>query len=445
MAWWSLARDRIGLTLVWALAGLTHLPSFLISVVSWTIYALVLLRRQPWDKRLSVLLCAPLGWGLAAFFLLPAVLEQRYINIDYMLASQAGFQASLVNLVTLAMQGIGDIAVRQWLACLAFAGIAWVGFSGHPRQSSQRQTTVVLLATVVGLVLLMSEWAWPIWMLNPVLQKIEAAVRVNQMVYLIEAALCAIAIQSLSLFPGQSAPSPVNASQVHTPQGQQRWLRRFWRTAALVVVGAILLSNFHFGYTLMRKSPTLYSGGRGVVVNRPWIERIVHDPYSDRLIDVPEYRPRLQTDEGADDTATAYIKEQYNPEGFPVAQETVSGFLPTPQPDQPRIVLAQGDGEVEIADWSSYRRQFSLVARTAVTCVLRIYAYPGWQLYLNGVAVDTQKAEDGRIQFLVEPGEYDVAVIYQLTPAFKLGLAASGLSVIVLVGLSYFWRSQAFP
>ncbi len=409
----------IWLTGVWALVALTHLPSFLIVAVGWTFYTLVLLWPHPWRVKLRILLCAPLGWGVVALFLVPAVLEQRYINIDYMLASQAGFKTSLANWIELAKGGVGDIIVRQWLAYIAFAGIAFVGFARRP---AQRRITAILLATVAGIVFLMSDISWPLWAMNPVLQKIESAVRLAQLQYLAGAALCALAVLSLCNFTGS--------------------LKRFSQLLCLAIVGAILLSNFSFGYQMARRNPTLHSGGSGIVVNRPWLEKIVSDPDRDHLIDVPEYRPRLTGDqvEKAD-----YVKETYTPEGFPEIKATVSGPLPTPQPNQPKIELVKGSGEAKVIDWSSYHRRLTLNALNPVTSLLRIYAYPGWQIYVNSEKITTQTAFDGRIQFTVAPGNYEVDAIYEKTPAFKLGLALSALSGLVWSALSYYWFMSSHP
>ncbi len=413
----------IWLSLVWALAALTHLPSFLIFAVGWTIYTLALLWPQPWRMKLRILLCAPLGWGLAALFLVPAVLEQRYINIDYMLDSQAGFRTSLANWVELAKGGMGDIIVRQWLACIAFSAIAFAGFVRRP---AQRRITMILLVTVAGLVFLMSDVSWPLWALNPVLQKIESAVRLAQLQYLAGAALCALAVRSLHNYP--------------------RPFNRFSQLLLLTVIGAILLSNFSFGYQLMRKSPTLHSGGNGVVVNQPWLEQIVNDPDSDRLIDVPEYRPRLPSQLASDAADKAnYIKETYTLEGFPEVKATVSGQLPTPQPNQPKIELAQGSGETTVIDWSSYHRRLTLSALTPVTALLKIYTYPGWQIYANGEKIATQTAFDGRIQFTVAPGNYEIDAFYKKTFSFKLGLAISAVSSLVWLALSYHWVRLSHP
>jgi hypothetical protein len=410
-----------GLALVWALMALTHLPSLLISATAWLIYTIIWFHQshQSWQVRLRIWLAAPLGWGLAAYFLIPAVLEQRYINIDYMLASQAGFRTSMPNLVAIARQGLSDLSVRQWLACFSFAGIALIGYSQHPRQ--QRTVWAVLL-TAVGVVLFMSDWAWPVWEINPVLQKIESSVRISTVLYLSEAVLCALAVQSL---------------QYH------RWrLKRFSQMLMLVIVCAILFSNFKYGFQFSRKNPGLHSSGNGVMVNRPWIEKIINDPFSDRLIDVPEYRPRLSQNQSLENSS--YIKEELTKDGLPVVRESVSGLLPTPQLNQPQIEIAQGKADFAIASSSSYHRRFNLTANEPTTVIARLYYYPAWHLYLNGAIHPIEKASDGRILFRVAAGQYDIDLVYQKTPAFKLGIALSLLSLIALIGLAYAWKPRKF-
>jgi hypothetical protein len=407
------------LVLLWLLVALTHLPSLLIYAIAWMLYSLPLLWQQPWDIRLQIWLTALLGWGLAAFFLIPAVLEQRYINIDYMLASQSGFQANMYNLVETVQIGWRDIFFRQWLACAAFAGIAAVGFVRLPQQ---RRLTSLLWLIAMGIVVLMNDLSWPVWKVNPILQKIEYAGRIDRILYLVEASLCALAVQSIE----RPAMRLNRASQV------------FSKTLLFVIVCAILLSNFKFHHDSVRRLPGLYSSGNGVMQNRAWIERIRDNPYRDGLIDVPEYRPRL--DDGANGAeALSFVKETLTEGGLPVSPQRVLGRLPTPQPNQRRFEITQGKAEVSITHWRSDRRELSISASEPTTVVLRLYAYPSWHLYLNGAPHPMAKAADGRLQFEVPPGRFDLVVRYEKTRAFKLGLAVSGLSAIAFSALSYHW------
>ncbi len=403
--------------------ALTHLPSLLIYAIAYMLYTLKILWHHPWKTRLQIWLTLLLGWGLAAFFLIPAVLEQRYINIDYMLASQSGFEGYMLNVFETIGRGLGDIALRQWLACFAFAGIATFGFSKAPQK---KRSVGVLLLTAIGIVFIMSDWSWPLWKINPILQKIEYSGRVDRLLYLTEAALCAFAVQSL--FP-------------------QRWWvdaftlrgfsKKFFRVLLFVVIAAILAGNFKYNHDYVRNFPGIHSGGRGVIWNRVWLEKIIYAPYSDDLIDVPEYRPRIDESE-----TPTFIKEEQSGEGWPAVKESVSGALPTPQPNQPFFEIAAGDAEIAIAQWDSYHRRLTINASEPTTAILRIYFYPGWHLYLNGAAHPVQKAFDGRIQFEVEPGQYEMDVVYEKTLAFKLGIAASLISAIASLALSYHWIKQ---
>ncbi|PZO14335.1 MAG: hypothetical protein DCF25_15035 [Leptolyngbya foveolarum] len=416
-------RYRLALSLVWMLVALTHLPSLLILAIAWTFYTLPLLWHQSWKVRLQTWIAAPLGWGLAAGFLIPAILEQRYINIDYMLASQAGFKAEMPSFVEIAITGFSSIFFRQWLACIAFAAIAWIGFAKQPQQ---RRNTSILLAVALFIIFLTCQVSWPLWQLNPILQKIELSERLDRLFYMVQAALCAVAVQSLLL----------SRSQARESQTGHR--RRFIRVLLLAIVCAILFSNFKYSYQLSRRFPGLYSSGNGVMLNRSWIERIVRDPFSDGLIDVPEYRPRLENNA----IASTYIKEEQTNEGYPALSTTVSGALPTPQPHQHRVEVSQGEAKVKIADWRSYHRQLEIDAQEPSTVILRTYRYPAWHLYVNGSAHPIEPASDGRIQFRLPTGQYEVALVYEQTLAFKLGLVVSGLSAIAFIGLGYHWMIE---
>ena len=430
---------RIVLPVIWALSALTHLPSFLMYVVGWSAYSLKLLAGESWTTRLQIWLCAPLGWGLASFFLVPAILEQRYINIDYMLASQAGFQSAMPKLLETARQGLASIAVRQWLACFVLAAIAWVGCAQTPtpakrsqeslvpsqlpakraQQRCYRRTALGLLLTAVFIIFLIHDWSWPLWKLNPTLQKIESSGRVARLLYMTEAALCAVAVRSILSHTGR--------------------FKRLSQGICLTIVCAILLSNFKYGYQLVRQTPGLYSAGNGVVWNRPWLERIIHDPYSDGLIDVPEYRPRLVAA-----ASSTYVKESHSQAGLPEARTMTVGALPTPQPQQPKVEVVTGAGRADILSWHSYHRRLRLQASSQVTYILRIYSYPGWRLYLDGQAHPIRQSADGRIQLQVEPGTYIAEVVYEKTLAFKLGIATASMSTVAFFGLSVLWwrRSQ---
>jgi hypothetical protein len=404
-----------GLTVVWALVALTHLPSLLIYTVAWGIYTLIDLRHASWRQRLQIWTSAPLGWGIAAFFLVPAVLEQRYINIGYMLASQSGFEAKMPQLQTLLADGWDSIFVRQWVWAGAIAAIAWLNFTRYPQQ---RQKTLILLATSGFIVFLICDASWFLWQYLPTLQKIESSGRLDRLLYFTEAILFTLAIQSVFVQTGR--------------------FRQFSQTISLLCLAAIALSNFHHNHQQVRDFPGLHSSGNGVMENRPWITKIVENPFQDNLIDVPEYRPRLvdKSNPNSRGEFLQYQKEIQTNEGLPATLTTTVGSLPTPQPNQPQIDLRFGQGTVKELDWQSYQRRFQLVATTPLTIRLRVYAYPAWQLRLNGQLTAWQISPDGRISFQVKPGNYAVELRYEKTTAFRLGLCLSASSISIFIWLS---------
>ncbi|MFK8185953.1 MAG: 6-pyruvoyl-tetrahydropterin synthase-related protein [Phormidesmis sp.] len=407
----SSGRWRAALAMVWGLVALTHLPSLLIYAIAWIPYTLYLLRQQPWSIKICIWLSALIGWGLASFFLIPAILEQRYINIDYMLASQDGFEAAMMNVMDTVRQGWGDRIVQQWLACIALSLIAAVGYLSRPKQ---QKTVGIVLLVAIGITFLISDWSWPLWKIAPVVKKIEYSTRIDRLLYMAQAVLCALAVQAL-LRPQWAVRQAV---------------KRFGQALLMVIVCAILFGNFKAHHLEVRKFPGLYSSGNGVMLNRDWIETIVHDPLSDRLIDVPEYRPRL-----AASAPQTFIKEVHTGAGLPEITATVSGSLPTPQPNQPKFEIVEGDADVVVLDWQSEQRRLNINAKTEASVILRVYNYPAWNMAIDNEPHPIQTAYDGRIQFDIAPGQHEVILRYGLTSALWLGIVATILSAVAFVGI----------
>lgn len=407
---------RRALTLVWMLVALTHLPSLLIYAIASFPYTLFRLRHQPWRVKVPVLLTAPIGWGLAAFFLVPAILEQRYINIDYMLASQDGFKSAMMSVTDTLRDGWRNRTVQQWLACLTFALIAAVGYE----QPKSRKAVGIVLLIAIAIVFLISDWSWPLWKIAPIIKKIEYSTRINRLLYLAQAALCAMAVQALI------APRKLTLRKLTLRKLTLR--KRLVQVSLMAVVCAVLFGNFKAHHLEVRKFPGLYSSGNGVMLNREWIETIVSDPFSDRLIDVPEYRPRLAVEQN-------FVKEVQTGAGLPEVKSTVSGSLPTPQPHQPKFEVIEGEATVETLAWKSEFRKLRVDAKTDASIALRVYAYPAWRMAVEGERYPTQTAYDGRIQLALPSGQHEVTLSYGMTPAFWLGICASALSGLAFIGI----------
>ncbi len=101
-----------------------------------------------------------------------------------------------------------------------------------------------------------------------------------------------------------------------------------------------------------------------------------------------------------------------------------------------RSHVASGEAEVQIQQWRSYKRSFSIEARKASTIAIRTYYYPAWHLYVNRQSYPIDVSDEGTIQLSLEPGSHTVELYYQWTPSFKTGLAIGFLSLSTLV---FYW------
>ncbi|RMF25669.1 MAG: hypothetical protein D6756_05170, partial [Cyanobacteria bacterium J083] len=61
------------------------------------------------------------------------------------------------------------------------------------------------------------------------------------------------------------------------------------------------------------------------------------------------------------------------------------------------------------------------------------YYLPAWQLYVNNQSHPLALAQDGTMEFNLQPGSYQVKLIYQWTKAFTIGVILSFLSFLFLV------------
>jgi hypothetical protein len=75
---------RVFLTLIIAFISLTHVPSLLICTIFLLLYTISFLFVHLWKAVLSVISSIFVGFGIASFYLLPAILEKSFINTEIM-------------------------------------------------------------------------------------------------------------------------------------------------------------------------------------------------------------------------------------------------------------------------------------------------------------------------------------------------------------------------
>ena len=386
LLWWLTERSlshskwRIGLGLCWTIIALTHTPSLLLCTVVWLPYTLFFLLNTSWKAVMGTIFSAGMGLGVASFYLLPAILEKRFVNIEIMKGVHQGIPATLLGfgLSLFPNNHISRIFLHQSLAIILLMIVAFLGYRPW---SVILNKTCYWLFFALALAFLMSSWSEFIWQASPTLQMVQFAWRLLQIFSFVGAALCATVVSGIL---------------------QLRLRYRF--LLSLVIMG-ILLMNFRYSYQLSRKYITLRNPGRGSIEHLEHIITILNDPYTGKLRDVEEYRPLIEG----------------------------SSSPPVPIIGQPKLSVLKGQATWQIQQWGSYQRIFSVTAETLATIRIRTYSYPAWHLYVNGKSYPLSMAEDGTLALQLEPGSYQIELRYQWTIALILGVILSSLSFVALL------------
>lgn len=377
----SSSKWRLSLVLAWAGLALTHVPGLLLCAVIWVPCTLLALLNKPWKTVVATILSAGIGLGIASIFLLPAIWEQSFFDIEFHTKYVGGISSNLIGIgmPLFPFSRITYIFTHQVLAIVILTVTALVC---SRLNNSPRREIWYWFGFALILAFLMSSLSEPIWLASSTLQKIQFAWRLLTFFSFVGAALCAITVREVLK------------------------LRFSFKLLLTPVIIGILLINFNYSYKSSHEFIALRNPGRANIDHLVYIKRILDDPYTDKLRDYAGYRPALKN-------------------GRPSP--------PTPVIGQPRISLIDGQAQIQIEQWISYERSFKITASEPSTIRVRTYYYPAWHLYLNQKPHPIAMADDGTMKFQLEPGIYQVNLRYQWTPAFIAGGILSILSIIVLI------------
>lgn len=391
---------RVFLALFVTIVALTHTPSLLIYAIAWFIYILLQFINKPFKNVILTIIAVVLGLGIASLYLLPAILEQKYVNIDYQFGSKGGFLT--LNMSNLFKSGWSDPNFKNLTATIALALISLICWW---RNKQEVRNILGWLAFILIVFFMISNWSEFIWYSSNTLLKIQRSGRLFGLFYFGQAALVAIAIKGIFNLNWQ------------------------WKFFPLIIILSIFLMNFQYGYKISRQSPGLHSPGKGKVFIKEWMEIALFDPYSDKLIDVPEYRPLLPN---ANTNFAPDIRERYTNQTPIPYVEGGEAYFPVPQMETPKVAVIRGEAEIDMEKWSNYQRNFNIKATQPSIIKLRTYYYPAWKLYVNGQSYPITMSDDGTITLEVKPGDYQAELSYQSTNAFNIGKILSLVSLIAL-------------
>jgi hypothetical protein len=112
-----------------------------------------------------------------------------------------------------------------------------------------------------------------------------------------------------------------------------------------------------------------------------------------------------------------------------------------------RTLEGQPAGTVEVVLDENHHREYRLdVGREPALLEVATFDYPGWRAYLNGVPVPHTRSPDlGTLRLAVPKGDHRVAWIFEATPTRRLAAVVSGLSVLLLLGLTVYPPGRTMP
>jgi hypothetical protein len=346
------------------------------------------------------------GFGLAAFYILPAAWEQRWVQIAQVLATNLCPQQNF--LYTNAPDP--EFVFFNWkvstvaMIVLLLGGVATV-FAAR-RRKELPDTWWMFLALGAASVLLMFPPSVLLWRLLPKLQFVQFPWRWLEPLSVVLAFFAAAASGCI---------------------GKTRRAQWVAWLVILVVVGAAGVA----------------------MVNDAWWDSE----------DIPSLVKSVQTGHGYEgtDEYTPISCDRYKLSGSGTDPDDVLGQSPsgtfdpsaTPPPT-PRIAKYDADSDsvvpaaglrVHVRQWSAEQKVFSVDSPAPVTLAVRLVYYPAWEVRVDGATARADSLpETAQMLMPLSQGAHDVEMRFRRTWDRSLGAAISLCSALALFALPFFLR-----
>jgi hypothetical protein len=333
------------------------------------------------------------GFGLAAFYILPAAREQPWVQITELVSDNLGFARNFL----FAHSSDPDFMAFNWkVSYVATAVILATLLAVIPAARKRREVwDFFWVSAALGLlsITLMMPFTKFVWQLTPELRFVQFPWRWLEVLGLAFACFVALAMSRAS------------------------------RPGVAWVLGASLFLAI--------------AAGAAAMVRTAWWDRgdvpaMVHSTNSGLwgggYRGADEYQPV-----GAD---------IYELPGDPDDDERTEGISSTPaqpiekvDPDTGDVVGA-ADVKLQIETWSAEHRRFSVQSGAPVTLAVRLLNYPAWRVAVDGHTIQPGAAHDnGQMLVPLTEGTHEVDIQFHRTADRTAGAAISILSGLWLLAL----------
>lgn len=373
-------RSVVFFAVLFAAVWLSNAPAAVIASYSMALlFAWAAVSRRSWRPLVRGIVSLTFGLALAAFYIVPAAYEQRWVNIGEALSS--GLLPSQNFLFTAIddpehtwFNWIASICAISLILLLALAAFASRRFASRSNSTRNRSLAAGLLLLGAAATFLTLRISSPFWTYLPKLRFVQFPWRWMSIIALIAACFLAFAME-----------------------------RRFgWLWFVTILILSVPLARFQ--------------------VQNTWWD-------SDEM---PTMRDALDTGHGFDGT------DEYDPLGDDHADLPTDSPLVALLPSGSSggsVGVSQAD--VKVQHWTTMQKLMRVNTPVAVRVALRVLNYPAWRVTVNGNPISPERLDDfNQMVVPVGKGVSEIRVRFTRTPDRTLGdvvsLGAALLAVLLL-------------